>query len=92
MKDYALSKRLFARDARRWWDNPHVTYRHVVPSAFASRMGWGPISADLAVTLAMFWIRRGFRYVPATVTGLAYLNYPRFRWQRIGAQRAASTN
>ncbi len=80
MASYTQSKRLFAASARQWWDNPHLTYRHIVPSAFSSPMGRGPLSADLVVAFAMVWIRRGFRYAPATITGLAWLNYIRFRW------------
>jgi hypothetical protein len=36
------------------------------------------MSADTAAAIALFFIRRGFRYVPVTFTGLAFWNYFRF--------------
>ena len=38
------------------------------------------MSAETAVNIALFFIRRGFSYVPVTLTGLAFLNYFRFRY------------
>lgn len=81
MVEYAKSKRLFADYARTWRTDPDLTYRHIVPSAFHSPMGWGPLSADLVVAMSMFWITRGFSYVPASLTGLALLN-GLFFWRR----------
>ncbi len=89
MVEYVKSKRIFADRARGWWDNPDVTYRHIVPSAFRSDMGWGPLSADAVVWLAMFWIKRGFRYIPATITGLAWVNYVRFTASKGGSSMPA---
>jgi hypothetical protein len=40
------------------------------------------MSADTAVTIALFFIKRGFTYVPVTFTTLAFWNYIRFRFQR----------
>ncbi|MDB5474032.1 MAG: hypothetical protein JWP99_1335, partial [Devosia sp.] len=51
-----------------------------VPSSFTSAMGAGAMSAATAVNIALFFIQRGFRYVPVTMTGLAVLNYFRFRF------------
>lgn len=79
MSDYAMSKRKMADyAAAHWFHNPDVTYRHIVPSAFNSPMGWGPMSARFAVRWSLFLIRRGFRYVPVTLTGLALINRLRF--------------
>ena len=79
---YAESKRAFARHARGYYSDPSLLYRHVVPAAFRSRMGWGPMSGGFAAGLALFLIRRGFRYVPVTWTGLAWLNYVKFLFTR----------
>ena len=81
MRDYAASKRAFARYARGYYNSPDLFYRHIVPSAFTSRMGRGPISAKTAARIALFFIKRNFRYVPVTVTTLAYFNYFRFLLQ-----------
>jgi hypothetical protein len=76
--DYAASKRAFARRALVYYRSPDVLYRHIVPSAFTSAMGPGPMSADTAVRIALFFVRRGFSYVPVTLTTLALWNYFRF--------------
>lgn len=78
LRDYARSKRAFAVRARGYYGSPDLIYRHIVPSAFASAMGPGPMSAGQAVAIALFFIRRGFRYVPVTFTTLAFWNYFRF--------------
>ena len=76
--DYAASKRAFARRAVAYYRSPDVLYRHIVPSAFTSAMGPGAMSADSATRIALFLIRRGFSYVPVTLTTLAFWNYFRF--------------
>jgi hypothetical protein len=78
LRDYAASKRAFAREALRYYRSGDVLYRHIVPSSFTSAMGPGPMSADTAARLALFFIRRGFHYVPVTLTTLALWNYFRF--------------
>ena len=55
-----------------------VLYRHIVPSAFRSRMGGGLMSGRTAAAIALWLIRRGFRYVPVTYTGIAFLNFVPF--------------
>lgn len=82
LRDYAASKRAFARRALGYYRSDAVLYRHIVPSAFTSAMGPGPMSAGFAASLALFFIRRGFHYIPVTVTTLAYWNYFRFIWQK----------
>ena len=76
---YSRSKRAFARYAAGLFRDPSVTYRHIVPSAFTSRMGPGLMSGETAARVALFLIRRGWRYVPVTYTGVALANYFRFR-------------
>ena len=49
-----------------------------MPAAFRSRMGPGLMSGTTAVRTAPFFIRRGFRYIPVTYTGIALLNYFKF--------------
>lgn len=76
---YDRSKKAFARAAKGYYLDRGVIYRHIVPSAFSSSMGPGLISGSMAASWALFFITRGFRYVPVSYTGLAYLNYFRFR-------------
>lgn len=80
LKPYATSKQAFAARAREFYTSPDLTYRHIVPAAFTSRMGKGLMSADVAAALSLFFIRRGFTYVPVTYTTLAVWNYIRFRF------------
>lgn len=91
LKDYAASKRAFAVKASQYYRAKDLTYRHIVPAAFTSRMGKGAISANMAVSIALFFIKRNFRYVPVTYTTLAYWNYFRFLAAR-GAQTTPSLN
>jgi hypothetical protein len=84
LKDYSASKRAFALRARDYYRSDALIYRHIVPSSFTSAMGKGAMSAGTAVDIALFFIRRGFRYVPVTLTGLAVLNYFRFRYFQKG--------
>jgi monoglucosyldiacylglycerol epimerase len=82
--DYAKSKQEFAAYVSSNWSNsPDVTYRHIVPAAFRSKMGWGLISADFAAAWALFLIRRGFSYVPVTYTTLALWNWFLYRLRGI---------
>jgi hypothetical protein len=78
LRDYSVSKRAFARRALGYYRSPELIYRHIVPSAFTSAMGKGAMSADFAAAVALFIIRRGFAYVPVTLTTLALWNYFRF--------------
>jgi hypothetical protein len=80
LKAYSASKRAFAAKALHYYRSDALIYRHIVPSSFTSAMGKGAMSAVTAVNIALFFIRRGFRYVPVTLTGLAVLNYFRFRF------------
>jgi hypothetical protein len=84
LKAYSASKRAFALRAGDYYRSDALIYRHIVPSSFTSPMGKGAMSAQTAVSIALFFIRRGFRYVPVTLTGLALLNYFRFRFLQKG--------
>ena len=75
LQTYACSKRAYARAAARLFFDPDVLYRHIVPSAFRSRMGPGLMSGRTAARVAFWLIRHGFRYVPVTYTGIAFLNF-----------------
>lgn len=80
--DYAMSKRQFADyAATHWCRSPDVTYRHIVPAAFKSKMGWGPMSTRFTAAAVLFLVRRGLTYVPVTWSGLALLNWLRFVWR-----------
>lgn len=84
LKAYSASKRAFAAKALDFYRSDALIYRHIVPSSFTSAMGKGAMSASTAADIALFFIRRGFRYVPVTFTGLAVLNYFRFRFLQKG--------
>jgi hypothetical protein len=75
---YLESKRAFARHARRYFWDAQIIYRHIVPSAFKSAMGPGLISGTFAARWAWFFIVRGFRYVPVSYTGIAFINWFKF--------------
>lgn len=77
-KRYKESKEAFARIAARYYKDDRVIYRHIVPAAFTSPMGPGLISGKTAASVALWWIRRGFCYVPVTYTGIAFVNYIKF--------------
>ena len=65
--------------ARRYFHDGSMVYRHIVRVlAYTSPMGKGLISGRAAAAIAMFFIRRGFRYVPVTYTGIALLNWLKF--------------
>lgn len=78
IKIYARSKRNYAREARNYFRDPSIQYRHMVHAAFTSPMGPGLMSAKFAAKVTLFMLKRGFRYIPVTYTGFAYLNYFRF--------------
>jgi monoglucosyldiacylglycerol epimerase len=78
LRSYAQSKRAYARIGSQLMVDRRLLYRHIVPSAFRSRMGPGMMSGRTAATIALWLIRRGFRYVPVTYTGIAFVNYIQF--------------
>lgn len=84
LKAYSASKRAFAAKALDYYRSDALIYRHIVPSSFTSAMGKGAMSAATAVNISLFFIRRSFKYVPVTFTGLALLNYFRFRFFQKG--------
>lgn len=91
LKDYSSSKRAFAARARSYYRSNDLIYRHIVPSSFTSAMGKGAMSAETAVSIALFFITRGFKYVPVTLTGLAVLNFFRFRYAKNQGEEAPAT-
>lgn len=78
LQAYSTSKRAFLPHARKLYDDDSILYRHIVPVAFQSTMGSAILSAQWAARTAMWWIRRGARFVPVTYTGIAYLHYIKF--------------
>lgn len=80
MESYTDSKRAFAQHAKALYSDDAILYRHIVPAAFHSNMGAAIVSADWIAKVALWWIRRGAQYVPATYTGFAFLNYFRFMY------------
>jgi monoglucosyldiacylglycerol epimerase len=78
LKVYAQSKRNYAKQARVYFHDREIQYRHIVHSAFSSRMGPGLMSAKFAASATIFLLKRGFKYIPVTYTGIAFLNYFRF--------------
>lgn len=75
---YATSKRNFARTARVYYADQTIQYRHIVHSAFISKMGPGLMTARFAAKLTLFLLKRGWKYIPVTYTGFALVNYFRF--------------
>jgi hypothetical protein len=87
---YLESKRAFARHAWGYFRDPSFVYRHICPAGFRSQMGPGLISGETAAKMALFFIRRGFRYVPVTYTGFAFANYLKFALHREDSPRLGS--
>jgi len=77
---YADSKRKYARYARYFYHAKDLHYRHLVHSAFSSKMGPGLMSARFAAWMTLFLLKRGFKYIPVTYTGFALLNFIRFKF------------
>jgi hypothetical protein len=90
LRSYARSKRAYARTAARLLYDPDLLYRHIVPSAFCSRMGPGLMNGRTAAALAFTLIRHGFRYVPVTYTGIAFLNAIPFLFRAMLARTECS--
>jgi hypothetical protein len=82
IKIYAQSKRNYAKFARVYYRDKDIQYRHFVHSAFVSPMGPGLMTASFAARMTMFFIKRGFKYVPVSYTGFAFLNYFRFLFNK----------
>lgn len=82
LKVYASSKRNYARQARIYFHDRDIQYRHLVHSAFTSPMGTGLITASFAAKITLFFIKRGFKYIPVSYTGFAFLNYFRFLFKK----------
>lgn len=78
-KPYSDSKRAYAAYASGLHHRKDITYRHIVPASFSSPMGPGLISGRTAARIAMWFIKRGCKYVPVTYTGFAFLNYFKFK-------------
>lgn len=79
-KAYAKSKRIFAKYAKYLYSSQNIIYRHIVPSSFSSGMNvHGIMTPGFTARYALFLIKRGFRYVPVTFTGVALLNYIYFK-------------
>ncbi|KAJ5212978.1 hypothetical protein N7449_000147 [Penicillium cf. viridicatum] len=78
---YSQSKRSsFLPHARSFFDDRDIIYRHIVLPSFASTET-GVFGANRAAKCAMWWIRRGARYIPVTHTGFACLNYFKFMYR-----------
>ncbi len=76
----ARAARDFAARARALYEDRRFIYRHLVLPEPRGPRGFGLLSPRAAARMALFFVRRGFRYVPVTVTGLAFANYLRFRY------------
>lgn len=76
---YEIAKRDFAHYAANIYRREDILYRHIVPSAFRSPFGPAPISSKPFVWILLFLVKRGFRYIPLTYTGIALLNFFKFR-------------
>jgi hypothetical protein len=80
LQQYSKSKRAFVKHARKYYDDETLVYRHIVPSAFRSRMGYSFVGPEWTARITLWWIKRGARYVPVTYTGLAFWGYIKFIW------------
>ena len=88
---YAKSKRNYAKAGRYYFHQRDIQYRHLVHSAFISSMGPGLMSAKFAAMVTLMLLKRGFKYIPVTYTGFAYLNYFRFLIAKFRLNRTSPT-
>jgi hypothetical protein len=75
---HADSRRGFVRHARKYYDDEELIYRHVVTTSCTSKEGNAVGRPECAARSALWWIRRGARYVPASFTVFAFLGYFKF--------------
>jgi len=75
---HADSKKAFARHARTHFDDEGLIYRHIVTTSFTSKEGNAVGRPEYVARSALWWIRRGARYVPASYTGFSFLGYFKF--------------
>lgn len=81
MTRYRKAKLDYAAYGKAYYNHSRILYRHIVPSSFkTARYASRLVPASFYARKALFFIRRGACYVPTTVTGLAFLNYIRFRF------------
>lgn len=76
----AGSESAFAAQARAYYRSPDLIYRHIGRSNFTSFLGPRLMRAETAISIALFFVRRGFRYIPTPYASLAPWNYFRFRF------------
>ena len=74
------ASRAFARHARRYYVDDRIIYRHIASAPIRGPAGRGRLTAPLAARIAFFFIRRGFNYVPVTLSWTALLYFVSFRW------------
>jgi hypothetical protein len=74
------ASRAFARHARRYYVDDRIIYRHIASTPIRVPAGRGRLTAPLAARIAFFFIRRGFNYVPVTLSATALLYFVSFRW------------
>ncbi len=77
--EYKKSKRTYARWVRKFTAQKRVIYRHIVPAAFHSGMGYGLMTAKFVARSIIFLAKRDCRYIPITYSGIALLNYFKFK-------------
>lgn len=66
LRDYSQSKQVFAKNAKQYFKSNDVRYKLIVPSAFKSPIGKGPLSAKFAADYSMFFIRREYNFILVT--------------------------
>lgn len=76
---YKRSKRAYANWTKQYMPRQRVIYRHIVPAAFTSNMGVGLMSSAFVAKTIISRAKRDWRYIPITYTGIAWLNYIKYR-------------
>ncbi|KAE9364635.1 hypothetical protein N431DRAFT_447800 [Stipitochalara longipes BDJ] len=66
---------VFTSHARKYYDSEDIIYRHIILSSSTSKFGTSILGPDFAAKAALWWIRRGARYVPLTTPGVGILGY-----------------
>jgi hypothetical protein len=72
------SERAFARQAKKYYDAEDIIYRHIIVSKPTLYFGKAFLGPDFAAKAALWWIRRGARYIHVVNPGSALWGYFKF--------------
>jgi hypothetical protein len=72
------SERAFAPHVRKYYDAEDIIYQHIIVSKPTSYFGKTFLGPDFAAKVALWWVRRGARYIHVANLGSALWGYFKF--------------